>query len=388
MSKNLWILVGIVVIAAAVVAGVILMQPSAADILVQSLESMETIDDAHAVVSIDIDTLEHDGSGKLEIWARHGEDDTGAFRLEVLETDEEKAQRAVIVSDGETLWAYSPSENKVFVGTPEDAKAFMEENQDLLSEFEQFDEHRKSKPEDGEYQHPENAEAAIEKLQEYANISKSGTETVAGENATLLKIEPIPEQMPSEYAAVGGLVNLWVGKDSHLPLAVSFTGSSMGEASIALTELDVNTGLADDLFTFEIPDDAVVVTFADLQPQSLTLEEAGTTAAFELLTPAETPSGATLVDILEVQGNLVQRYTLPEGGSFTVAQGMVGEETPEMRTPSTESLAVDVRGTTGQLYESEDGGRVLLTWSEGELVFVIAGDLTSEQVLTIADSLE
>ncbi len=388
MNRNLWIVLAIVVIVGAVVAGIILLQPSAADILVQSLESMQTINDGHAVVSIDVDTLERDGSGTLEVWARRAEEGKGAFRVEVLEADEEKAQGAVVVSDGETLWAYSPAENKVFVGTPEEAQIFMEENQGMLEDFGRFDAYDHDKPKDGEYEHPENAADAVEKLQEYVNLSKSGTEEMAGETATLIKMEPIPEQMPDEFAAVGGLINLWIGKESQLPLAISYTGGSMGEASITLTDLEVNDGLEDSLFAFEIPDGAEVVTFADLQPQSLKLEEASETAQFEMLTPAELPSGATLVDILEVQGNLVQRYTLPEGGSFTIAQGLVSEDVSEQRMPATESQTVDVRGTSGQLFESEEGDQVLLTWSEGELFLTVAGDLTADQALDIAESLE
>jgi outer membrane lipoprotein-sorting protein len=388
MNKNIWVILGIVVIVAAIAGGILLLQPSAADILVQSLETAKNITDGHAVVNIEIDSLEQDGSGTIEIWGHHSEDGPGAFRLEVLEASEEKAQGAVIVTDGETLWAYSPSENKVFVGTPEEAQAFLEANQDLLAEFGQFDMQRKTKPEEGEYEHPESAAEAIEKLQEYAKIAKSGTETVAGETATLLKLEPIPEQLPAEYVAVGGLINLWIGKDSQLPLAISYTGGSIGEASISLVEIEVNADIADEIFSFEIPADAEVVTFADLEPQSLSLEEAGETAQFDFLTPADIPSGATLVDILEVQGTLVQRYTLPEGGSFTIAQGLAGEGPSDMRTPSSESQSLDLRGTTGQLFESQSGDQVLLTWSEGELFFSVAGDLTAEQALAITESLE
>jgi len=118
------------------------------------------------------------------------------------------------------------------------------------------------------------------------------------------------------------------------------------------------------------------------------LEEAGEAAQFELLTPAETPAGATLVDIVEVRGALVQRYTLPEGGSFTVAQSKAGENVDDFRPQSAESQDVDVRGTTGQLFESEAGDQVLLTWTEGDLFFSVAGNLTAEQALAIAESLQ
>lgn len=162
----------------------------------------------------------------------------------------------------------------------------------------------------------------------------------------------------------------------------------MGEFSATVLEYEVNAGVDEALFTFEIPTGAEVVTFADLEPQSLTLEEAGESTEFEFLTPAETPPGATLVDIFEVGGTIVQRYTLPEGGSFTIAQGVSGEKSDEVRTPSTEMQSVEVRGTTGQLFEAEDGGQVLLIWTEGDLFFSVAGDLLPEDALSIAESLQ
>jgi hypothetical protein len=308
--------------------------------------------------------------------------------VEVLEASEEESQGAVIVSDGETLWAYSPSKNKVFVGTPEDAQAMMEENEFFGGQFGAMPHQFEGKPEDGEYEHPENAEEAVQKLQEYFNIGKSGSESVAGETAVQLKLEPIPEQMPGEYAAVGGFINLWISQVSSIPLAFEFTGSSVGEVSVTVLEYQVNAGVDDTLFTFEVPEGAEVVTFADLEPQSLTLEEAGEFADFEFLTPSETPPGATLVDILEVRGTLVQRYTLPEGGSFTIAQGIIVQNSDQSWTPSSESQPVEVRGTTGQLFEAEDSGQVLVTWIEGDLFFSVAGDLTFEQTLTIAESLQ
>jgi outer membrane lipoprotein-sorting protein len=387
-KRYLWIFIGIAILAAALVSGFVLMQPSAEDILVQTIETAKNMTDGHAVVAIDVDTIEQDASGKIEVWVRRGEDGPSAFRVEVLETKEVKGQDAVIVSDGETLWAYSPSENKVFVGTPEDAQAMMAENEFMAGEFAQFHEGKGGKSEDGEHEHPESADEAVQKLLEYFNVGKSGSEVIAGETATQLTLEPIPEQMPSEYAAVGGFINLWVGQDNNLPLALAYTGGSLGEFNATVLEVEINAGIDDAIVTFEVPANAEVVTFADLAPQSLTLEEAGESAEFEFLTPTETPPGATLVDILEVRGALIQRYTLSEGGSFTIAQGISGENSDEMRTPSTESQSVEVRGTTGQLFESEDGGQVLLTWTEGDKFYSVAGDLTPEQSLIIAESLQ
>ena len=372
-NRNIWLIIGVVVLLAAVVSGFVLLQPSAEDILVQTLESVKLIDDAHAVVAIDIDTVEEKASATVEIWGRHSEDGPGAFRLEVLETSKEKAAGAVVVSDGENLWAYSPVENKVFVGTADEAKEMMADKAPMNGDYDQAD-----------FEHPESAEEAVQMLLEYFNVEKSGTELVAGESAHKLKLEPIPDQMPAEYIAVGGFINLWIDENRNVPLAVEYTGGSMGEVSATVLELEINVGVDEALFTFEIPAGAEVIRFADLAPQSLTLAEAGAAAEFEFLTPAETPQGAALVDVLEVRGAIVQRYTLPDGGSFSVAQGL----SDQAQHPSTEKQTVEVRGVTGTMFAAEDGNQVLLAWTEGDLFYSVAGDLTADQALMIAESLQ
>jgi outer membrane lipoprotein-sorting protein len=390
-KRNLWIFIGVVIFAAALVSGFILMQPSAQDILVQTIETTKTIQDGHAIVAIGLETIEEDTSGTIEIWAVKGEDSDGqyqhgAIRVEVLDTNQEKAQGAMVVSDGETLWAYSPAENKVFMGTPEEAQAFLSENESIMAEFGKVHENYEGR--ESEYERPENAEEAVTKLLEYFNVSKSGSEMTAGETTNQLTLEPIAEQMPEEYIAIGGVLNLWVGQDSSLPLAISYTGGSMGEFSARILEYQVNTGIDDALFTFEIPANTEVVTFADLQPQSLTLEEATANSEFDLLTPTDLPEEATLVDIQDVRGTIVQRYTLPEGGSFSIAQALFNEGSEDLNMPSSDSQTVEVRGSTGSIRISEDDTQVLLTWIEGELVYLIAGDLNAETALLVAESLQ
>ncbi|MGD9093650.1 MAG: DUF4367 domain-containing protein [Anaerolineales bacterium] len=396
-KRNLWIFIGVLILAATLVSGFVLTQATAEDILVQALETAETISDGRAVIAIDVERIDKKTSATIEVWARHSEDSGGehnrdAFRIKVLETSEKKAQEAIIVSDGDTLWAYSPAKNEVFIGTPEEAQAMMEGRDYLgggfLDGLDRFHHDGESKGDDGGYEHPQNAEEIVAKLQEYFHIGTSSNETFAGETADQIELEPIPEQMPSEYAAVGGIVNLWIGQESNLPLAVAYTGGSVGEFTATVLEYEVNAGLDESLFTFEIPDGVEVVTFADLKPQSLTLEEAGQAAEFEFLMPTEIPSGATLVDILDVRGALVQRYTLPQGGSFTIAQGIYAQESTATKTTSAKSQTVDVRGTPGQLFADESGVKVLLTWSEGEVFYSLAGNLTAEQALTIAESLQ
>jgi outer membrane lipoprotein-sorting protein len=372
-KRYIWLVAGGVILLAALVSAFVIMQPSAKDILTQTLEISKTIENAHAILNISADSPEEKASATVEVWGRHEEEGPGAFRLEVIETDKEEAVGGVIVSDGETVWAYSPAEGKVFTGTAEEAKAAMEEKQPMGEEFDKE-----------EFEHPENAEEAVEKLLEYFEAQRTGTETIADANAYQLELKPIPEQMPAEYTAVGGLLNLWIDQSRSVPLAVAYTGGSMGEIRITALELEINQGVDGALFSFEIPDGVEVVGFADMKPESLSLDEAAASAEFDFLTPDTVPGGATLIEVFNVKGMIVQQYTLPEGGSFTVAQG----QTDEAEKPSTEEQVVEVRGVAGSLFVSEENDKVLLSWTEGEVSFYVGGNLTAEQALEIAESLK
>ena len=263
----------------------------------------------------------------------------------------------------------------------------MAENEAMFGEYGQEYGGMEAKPEGEEFDHPETSEEAVAKLQEYFTFSKSSGEQAAGENTTLLKMEPIAEMMPAEFVAVGGFLNLSIGKESNLPLGAAYTASTLGEFNFTVLEFETNAGVDQALFTFEVPAGAEVVTFADFEASSLTMEEAGQSMGFEILTPGALPDGATLVDIVEVRSALVQRYTFPAGGSFTIAQGSFNGS-HEGDSPSMDSETVEVRGTTGQALLDEEGTKVLLTWIEGEMFISVAGDLTLEQALSIAESLE
>ena len=372
-KRNIWLVTVVVALLAALVSAFVMMQPTAKDILTQTLETSKTIENGHAVVNINVDSPEEKASATVEVWGVHAEDGPGAFRLEVLETDKQEAVGMVVVSDGETVWAYSPAKNTVFTGTADEAKAAMEEKQPMSKEFDKE-----------EFDHPETAEEAVDKLLEKFEASRTGTEMIADANAYQLELKPVPEQMSAEYTAVGGLINLWIDQNRSVPVAMAYTGGAMGEVRITALEMEVNQGVDEVLFTFEIPDGAKVVGFADMKPESISLDEAVASAEFDILTPDVVPVGATLVDVMNAKGMIVQQYTLPESGSFSIAQGQL-EKT---KKPSSEEQIVEVRGVAGSLFSSEDGSKVALSWTEGEITFYVAGNITAEQALEIAESLK
>jgi hypothetical protein len=49
---------------------------------------------------------------------------------------------------------------------------------------------------------------------------------------------------------------------------------------------------------------------------------------------------------------------------------------------------VTVQGVDGTLYANGDGSRVLLVWQIGDTMYAIGGDLTADEALAAANSIQ
>ncbi|MCB8982964.1 MAG: hypothetical protein H6659_03990 [Ardenticatenaceae bacterium] len=352
------------------------LQPTAEDLLVQAMETMQSVTDGHTVAAFTVDTPEMNASGTLEMWGKldAGPNGEPAFRAEVLDASEGDLVGLTAVTDGYNFWLWKPQENKVLVGNADEAAAIMAE-QMAGKEFDVDPDYNHE-----EADHPETPEEAVAKLLEYFTAERITDMQVGQTNAHGLRLIPIPEQMPDEVRAAGGFLKVYVRPEDGAPLAVEYAESAMGSGSATATLLELNQGVDDTLFTFAIPDGAEVVHLEDLKPEELTAEQ---TAALNVLSPAILPADATFVGATEVRGAVVQRYTRANGG-FTVAQG------PATAVPERDQAGetVTVRGVEGTLYTDDAGAQALLTWTEGDTTYWIGGDLTAAEALALAESLQ
>ncbi|MFO7680818.1 MAG: hypothetical protein R6X34_12280 [Chloroflexota bacterium] len=379
-NRKLYIVLAVLVLLTSVVLVAFVLQPSAKDLLVQAIETMQTTTDGHAVATFTMTTPEKSAAGTVEMWGKFNEnpETPPAFRLEVLAASEADMVGLTAVSDGSNFWLWDPAENKVLVGTAEEAAAMMAEKM-AGEEFEREFGHEDFDPEAAD--HPETPEEAVDKLLTYFTAERIADAQIGDTNAHGLRLIPIPEQMPDEVRAAGGFLRVFVRPEDGAPLAVEYAEGMMGSGSATATLLEINQGLDEALFTFAIPEGAEIVTLAELKPTELTPEEA---SALNILNPTALPADATYVGATEMRGAVVQRYTRTDGGSFTVAQGPA-EAVSERAEAGT---AVTVRGLAGTLFTSEDGAQSLLAWTDGGTSFWVGGSLTGDEALAIAESLE
>lgn len=380
--RFLSILLALVVLAGTAVAIGAFVIPTAEDLLVQALQTSQTITDGHAIVEVALDTPEESMSGTVEAWGRldAGPNGEPAFRIEVLTADDAELIGTIAVSNGTQFWVWNPTENVVLTGQFEELYARLAEEM----AGREFDYNWEPDGDFDETEIPETPEEAVAKLLEYFTAERAGTDAIGDTNVNTVRLIPIAEQMPEEVRAAGGLLNVWLRDGDSAPVGIEYVGGAVGSGVARATFLEINQGIDDAVFTFSIPDGATVIDAADIElPDKDELEEAvAVEPDFALLTPTTLPDEATLRETTNVRGAIVERYGLPNGRSFTIAQG----RTAVNLTPEEGGEAVTVRGVSGMLY-TEDG-RTLLNWSEGEIQYWIGGDLTGEEALAIAESLQ
>ena len=358
--------------------------PSADELLTQSVETLETITNGHAVIVANADLPEQTLSGTVEIWGEFGDvpDTHPSWRVEVLAASKDELVGTMAVTDGSQFWLYSPMRNTVVVGLAEELEPLLAEK---IAEYGNSFEHQK----DFDAETAEMPQAPAEfvaKFLEYFAAERNGQEDLEAGPAYLLRLVPIAEKMPDEIRALGGFVNLWLRTSDKLPIAGEFAESAFGYAKFETTTAEINIDLDSSLFNFEIPEGTEVIEASTLLADLETLTESEQPVDFEALTPTYLPAGAIAEEMQQLGDTLVQRFNFPGDLSFVIAQG--ANLPIEQPAEATSSESVFVRGVEATLYKNDEGTRTLLAWSEGNLWILIGGDLSPDQALMIAESLQ
>ncbi len=365
-----------------------MMIPDADALLTQSLETLESVTDVHAVVTVNAELPEQAINGTFELWAalNVGPNGEPGMRVQLLAADEAELVGVTAVTNGVEFWLYDPNSNTVVTGVAADMAAMLAQKMaEHEGEFEGWSHEESFDPEMAAI--PQTPAEAVAKLLEYVMAERNGTETVAGSNAYRLRLVPIPEKMPEEMRAAGGYINLWLRSSDQLPVAIEYTKGAFGSGKATATVAEINTGFDHALFTFAIPDGATVLQAADLMAQ---FEEAAAETAvapdFTPLSPTYLPTAARPGEMSQIGGGFMQRYSLPDGKSFVVAQG----SSFPLEAPAEASRVetVTVRGVDATLFTNEAATRTLLAWSENGVAFLVGGDLTPEEAAAIAESLQ
>lgn len=351
--------------------------PTAEEIVERMEAARDATNDAHAVVAVDFSSPEQSGTIVVEGWTQKtGEtgpdgEPIARMRAEVLEASQEGLVGTLVVSDGETFWLYNPAENTVVTGKANEMK-------------------------DATAGSPAGAATALTDLLgeglDAVELEVVGTEQVAGKDTW--KVNVTPKAETSQELQLDGIVEgtLWVDEELALPLKLTLDAADLGAGTVEVRSIETNTGLSADLFSFTPPADAEVLQAAELavagQPRATSLDEARTSVSFVLREPAYLPAGVSLVEVRVVgTGTVILNYA-GESGSVSVVQS--NEEVGRDREPPADSQqrAVQIGDATGTLITGGDGQGSLLRWEQGGVRYVVAGTLSGDEALLVAEGLK
>jgi outer membrane lipoprotein-sorting protein len=334
--------------------------PTVEEIVANVREVEASTEDVHAILEVSLQAQGMDEEAVVEVWEKR----PNKLRAEVLEASDPKFAGIVSVTDGQQGWMYNPNENQVIVGKPD--------QEELTSprEMLQF------------------AENIIQRVLDTSEVELVDEEEVAG--LATYKLEFTPKEDSDETVLpMGSKATLWVDQERWIVLQAHFVGDMVGEGWMRVRSFDLNAGIADERFHFEIPEDAEVIEFEDMEPVPITLDEALEQAGFPLRVPTYVPEPATLIDVLAMEGGIVLRYDHATV-SFTIVQRLAAEEDRE-RVLGLEALpqeSLTVRGQAATLFADEGAGKSLLTWAEDGVDITIAGDISRDEILKVAESLQ
>jgi len=350
--------------------------PTADEIVTKMEQARASTNDIHATVAIDFTSPDQTGSMVIEGWMQKLPDAAdGApkarVRAEVREASQADLVGSLLVSDGEQFWLYNPAQNTVVVGSAADMKK----------------------------QAPTTPAGATQMLQDVVqqgldavNLEVQGEEQVAGKNTWKVKVTPKTETAAKLQLA--GVVEgtMWVDEELAMPLKLSVDASDFGSGNVEVRSIEVNAGVSADLFTYTPPADAKVVQAADLAaqmaPKAATLEEARSSVSFTLREPSYLPAGLALVEVRVVGTDTVIINYNGDSGSMSLVQsnGDVGDD----REPPAGSNVqqITVRGQPATLITGADGQGSLLRWDEGGIKTVIAGTISGDEAVKVAEGLK
>lgn len=349
--------------------------PTAEEIVERMEAANAAMQDVHAVVTATFTGTEESGTLRAEVWMqRTGDVDAAGnpisrVRAEVLEASAPEAVGSLIVSDGETFWLYNPAANTAITGGRDELKDV-----------------------------PATGGVATEMLQDLVqqgldavDLEVLGEEQVAGKNTWKVQVTPKPEttaQLQLDSVLQG---TLWVDEELALPLKISVDATDFGQGLVEVQQIELNTGLSADLFSFTPPDGTEIVQAADLaaqmQPRATTLDEARTSVSFAVREPTYLPAGLTLVEVRVMGTDTVILNYAGAGASLSIVQS--NEDVGDREPPAGSAVSeVTIDGVPATLVEGADGQGSLLSWEVDGIRYVVAGTLSGAEAIQVAEGLE
>jgi outer membrane lipoprotein-sorting protein len=335
------------------------------ELLTKAGQNIKTAKTLHAIFDILTTGSAANGTVRTEVWNASPD----KSRTLVLEsTLRQYSTGSITVNNGKQIWQYDPTKKVVYTGqnstttsTPV-AGAARDQSQFLMN--------------------------IVQSVFTHSNAtSVSSSAPVNGHDVYDIQVTSSASASSSSTGSntINYTGNLFIDKKSLLPVQEQLKIQGFGRVTINLPMIVLDQPVDTSLFTFVPPAGVQVLPFPKTtltDTGTLSLEQAQLQAGYHLLSIPTIQSVYQLqgVDALGAPGNQIFILNYAMGNStFAISEGKSLANLP------ISGQTVTVRGTTATL--STSGNTTTLTWTEKGLGIQIAGNMSKEELLTIANLL-
>jgi outer membrane lipoprotein-sorting protein len=328
---------------------------TAEEIVAKMQETANNTTDAHAEINVDLDVEGMGLTATAEVW----EKSPNKIYAHVTDSSRSEFQGMTLVSDGQQAWLYDPAQNQVTVGAAGELDLPLP--QEMIASMQEV----------------------IQQVLDASDVQVAGEEVVAGHDTYKLTLSP-KESSGSELFPGNGTATLWVDKERWIVLKATYEASTLGQGTMEVLSYELNPGLADDRFHLEIPEGAQIIEAHAEEAEPLTLDEAKAQAGFPLLVPDYAPGGATLIEVFKMGDMIILRYDHSPEVAFAIMQGRQLAGLPSLG----DSETATVRGQEATVITEETSGNTVLYWMENGVTVGVAGHISLDEAIRVAESLK
>ncbi len=337
------------------------------ELLTKAGQNLRTAKTLHAIFDITIVGTAVNGTVSTEVWNVSPD----KSRTVVLQsTIKQFSTGSITVSNGKQVWQYDHAKKVVYTGqvsnntgTPT-AGTGRDQTQFIMN--------------------------IVQSVFTHSNATLvSSSASINGHDAYDIQVTSPASAQSSSTGSGSGNFNyngdVYIDKASMLPLQVKLTIQGFGQVTLGLPTLVLNQPVDNSLFIFVPPTGVQVLPFPKTTTSdtgAITLEQAQQQAGYHLLSIPSSHTEYQLqgVDALGAPGNQIFTLNFAKGNTtFAISEGKSLANLP------VSGQQVSVRGTTGTL--SLSGNTITLTWTEKGVGMQIAGNVSKDELLTIANLL-
>ncbi len=337
------------------------------ELLTKAGQNLRTAKTLHAIFDITIVGTAVNGTVSTEVWNVSPD----KSRTVVLQsTIKQFSTGSITVSNGKQVWQYDHAKKVVYTGqvsnntgTPT-AGTGRDQTQFIMN--------------------------IVQSVFTHSNATLvSSSASINGHDAYDIQVTSPASAQSSSTGSGSGNFNyngdVYIDKASMLPLQVKLTIQGFGQVTLGLPTLVLNQPVDNSLFTFVPPTGVQILPFPRTTTSdtgAITLEQAQQQAGYHLLSIPSSHTEYQLqgVDALGAPGNQIFTLNFAKGNTtFAISEGKSLANLP------VSGQQVNVRGTTATL--SSSGNTITLTWTERGVGMQIAGNVSKDELLTIANLL-